>query len=140
MREHTDSPQMQSDGTENGTSGGTGDKASKSAWADHTAVIRTLNDRFRQSFVGGTVLITSGTEALPDDVKLAVMQAVQSFNEFTPDNDPAGEHDFGSFEMKGDTFFWKIDCYDTDMLGHSPDATDPAVTRRVLTIMKAEEY
>jgi hypothetical protein len=27
-------------------------------------------------------------------------------------NDPYGEHDFGSFELAGEKFFWKIDYYD----------------------------
>lgn len=30
---------------------------------------------------------------------------------------------------------FKIDYYNVTLSGHSPDATDPAVTRRVLTIL-----
>ena len=65
---------------------------------------------------------------------------VHGFTAFSPDNDPYGEHDFGSFEYAGKTIFWKIDCYDRDLDNGSPDPTDPAVTTRVLTVLLAEEY
>jgi Protein of unknown function (DUF3768) len=52
-------------------------------------------------------------------------------------NDPHEEHDFGSFEADGHTIFFKIDYYDQNLTYHSPD---PAVTRRVITIMPTEEY
>ncbi|WP_419523746.1 DUF3768 domain-containing protein [Lentibacter algarum] len=54
---------------------------------------------------------------------------------FTPDNDPYAEHDFGVIKLSGNTFFWKFDYYDLDLQMHSPDPSDPAVTARVLTIM-----
>ena len=60
--------------------------------------------------------------------------------DFTEDNDPHGEHDFGSFEMAGEKFFWKIDYFDLDLKFHSPDAANPDLTHRVLTIMLASEY
>ena len=58
----------------------------------------------------------------------------------TPDNDPYGEHDFGAFEYENHKLFWKIDYYNTDLTGGSPDASDPKVTTRVLTIMLRDEY
>ena len=106
----------------------------------NTDRVRALNDAFRQSFVGGRVMVTSGTGTLSDADMLALFAAVKSFDDFTPDNDPYGEHDFGSVEIAGSKFYWKLDYYDLRCLGHSPDAADPAVTTRVLTIMRAEEY
>jgi hypothetical protein len=105
-----------------------------------TEVIRTLNDALRTTFEGGRVLVTQGVRALPLEVKPAVLQAVQAFSAFTPENDSYGEHDFGSFELQGARIMWKIDYYNLSLDGGSENPADPEVTRRVLTIMLAEEY
>jgi hypothetical protein len=102
--------------------------------------IRVLNDNFRSTFVGGRVVMTEGVDALPIDTKARVILAVQSFSNFTKDNDPHGEHDFGSFSVEGETYFYKIDYYALDMDGGSEDPADPKKTTRVLTIMRADEY
>src|ERR1039458_5008825 len=102
--------------------------------------IRVLNDNFRSTFVGGQVVLSQGVIALPVDTKARVLLAVQSFSNFTKDNDPHGEHDFGSFQIEGETYFWKIEYYDLAMQFGSPDAADPEQTTRVLTIMRADEY
>ena len=102
--------------------------------------IRELNDMFRTTMTGGRVLMTAGVDALPSDVKAMVIRKVVTFSEFTPDNDPHGEHDFGSFDLAGRKFFFKIDYFDAAMQFGSEDPADPAKTTRVLTIMLAEEY
>src|SRR5437588_12015146 len=102
--------------------------------------IREMNDRFRSTMTGGRVMLTAGVDALPPDVKAMVIRRVASFSDFTPDNDPYGEHDFGNFSVGGQKFFWKIDAYDADMQFGSEDRADPAKTARVLTIRLAEEY
>ena len=43
-------------------------------------------------------------------------------------------------QAHGRTIFWKIDYYDLLLKCGSPDPADPVVTRRVLTVMLAEEY
>jgi hypothetical protein len=102
--------------------------------------IAEQNDAFRRSFAGGQVFVTRGISALPQDAQTAITDRVRSFEEFEEANDPWGEHDFGSFEYSGQTIFWKIDYYDTKLKWGSPDPADPSVTRRVLTILLAEEY
>ena len=102
--------------------------------------IRELNDLFRQTFTGGQVMLTRGVQALGEETVADVLTAVRSFSDFTADNDPYGEHDFGNFEHRGQKVFWKIDYYDKNMEYASPDPVDPTVTTRVLTIMLAEEY
>lgn len=102
--------------------------------------IRALNDAFRTSMTGGQVFLTAGVDALPSDVKAMVIRRVATFDAFTADNDPHGEHDFGAFELAGHTFFWKINYYDAAMEFGSDDPADPTKTTRVLTIMLASEY
>jgi hypothetical protein len=86
------------------------------------------------------VVMTAGVSELPIDVKANVLLMVKSFSAFDKDNDPHGEHDFGSFEVAGETFFWKIDYYDQDCRCGSEDPADPDKTTRMLTIMCADEY
>ena len=108
--------------------------------------IRVLNDAFRtHPFIGARLsedelVITSGVADHGNDFIDRAVNAVRQFSNFTGDNDPHGEHDFGSFELDGTELFWKIDYYDRDLKYGSPDPADPAVTRRVLTILLAEEY
>ncbi|MCJ2087632.1 DUF3768 domain-containing protein [Methylobacterium sp. E-005] len=110
------------------------------AIASPAAQVRALNDAFRRSFVGGQVVETPGVVELRECDRIALLLAVRRFDAFDADNDPYGEHDFGAVEVGGETFFWEIDAYDRALLGGSPDPADPAVTTRVLTIMRADEY
>ena len=106
-----------------------------------TDVIRTLNDKLRQGQdTGGRIMITQGISAAGDVFVRDVIAAVQSFEDFGPDNDPHGEHDFGALSVEERKIFFKIDYYDRALAGGSPDPADPRVTTRVLTIMLAEEY
>jgi hypothetical protein len=108
--------------------------------SDRTRRIRVLNDNFRSTFVGGQVVMTQGVNELPLDTKARLLLTVQSFDRFTKENDPHREHDFGSFEIEGETYFFKLDYYALDMDGGSEDPADPEKTTRVLTIMRADEY
>jgi hypothetical protein len=100
-----------------------------------------LNDAFRRSGgEGGRVLFTHGVSSVGVEFSHLALGLVRLFDKFGPDNDPHGERDFGTFELKGRKLFWKIDYYDRDLEYGSPDPADPTVTTRVLTIMLAEEY
>ena len=107
---------------------------------DKRTRIRELNDAFRGTFSGGQVLLTPGINDLPSDVRAMAIRKVATFDAFTGDNDPHGEHDFGSFDLAGQKFFWKIDYHDLTLEGGSEDPSDPKQTTRVLTIMRADEY
>jgi len=106
-----------------------------------SARIRSLNDTFRQAGpISGHWMLTAGIRSEGSDFVSLALQAVIGFDAFNPDNDPYGEHDFGSLNLGGQLIFWKIDCYDRELRYGSPDPADPAVTRRVMTIMLALEY
>lgn len=102
--------------------------------------IRALNDHARQHFTGCRVVITRGIQSLGEVSVAAVLGAVQTYDAFTPDNDPYHEHDFGAFDWGKAQVFWKWDYFDLDLTMHSSDPSDPTVTLRVLTVMLAEEY
>ncbi len=106
----------------------------------HRARIRELNDTLRTTFIGGKVLMTHSIASLPAETKASILERVRTFDAFTKDNDPYGQHDFGSFETAGETILWKIDYYDEDCVYGSSDPADPSKTTRVLTIMFACEY
>ena len=102
--------------------------------------IRALNDSFRQTFIGGRILKTDGVAAQDEAVQQNLISKLKAFGRFESGNDPYGEHDFGSVELGGTTFFWKIDYYDLSIQHGAADPADPETTMRVLTIMCADEY
>ena len=56
--------------------------------------IAALNDRARTTFTGCRLFLTRGIQTLPELIQAQIIGKVQSFDAFTSDNDPWGEHDF----------------------------------------------
>lgn len=103
-----------------------------------SSTVAALNDAFRCGGGNGRLYVTAGLAGRADLGE--IIHKVATFDRFDQSNDPYGEHDFGSFEHHGETLYWKIDCYDSEMRMGSPDPSDPSVTSRVLTVMLASEY
>jgi hypothetical protein len=118
---------------------------------------RELNDAFRRGCflicengeepqvrahpdAAGRVVLTAGIASLPLADIATIARTVMTFEHFPAGDDPYGEHDFGAFDHRGQRIFWKVDCYAPDLEHGSENAADPTVTRRVLTVMLAEEY
>jgi Protein of unknown function (DUF3768) len=124
---------------------------------EQTARIARLNDLARQAMgVACTAVATVGFRSLSASDQSCVRELIETYDAFDEDNDPHGERDFGTIYQLGDgrwtterprlredereRVFWKLDCYDRDLRYASEDAANPAVTRRALTIMLADEY
>jgi hypothetical protein len=110
--------------------------------APTTTTIAEINDRFRQKGddpLGRTVL-SERVAAMSSDDRAAIILLVRFFNDFSEENDPYGEHDFGSVDHQDEMYFWKFDYWDENYEFASEDPSDLAKTRRVLTIMHSDEY
>lgn len=124
---------------------------------DQLDAIRRLNHAARRNPGHASIAnVTQGFHALPDLDRFAALAAITRISRFDEDNDPYGEHDFGAVyrlvsgawtqdRPKGaqtiaQTVFWKVDCYDNDLMFGSEAPWDETVTKRVLTIMLASEY
>lgn len=107
--------------------------------------IAQLNDKFRSGDPGvpGQRFMTAGVVHLMNQLNIpteTLIQRVAQFNDFTEHNDPYDQREFGGFDFHGHQLFWKIDPYDADYALGSDDPNDVSKTRRVLTIMLAEEW
>ena len=127
-------------GIETAIDAGSLSKGRTMSQASRTVRIRELNDAFRTTLEGGQCLFAAGVSGFGVAFATQALSMVKAFNDFTSDNDPYGEHDFGSFTIGEEKLFWKIDYYDLTLRYGSNDPSDPAQTKRVLTIMLAEEY
>src|SRR5580693_352284 len=105
-----------------------------------TAQIRALNDELRQRLTGGMAVMTPGIAALGQEAVARIFKTIEVYDNFCHANDPHEEHDIGAFDADGHRVFFKIDYFDSSLPVHSPDPSDPNVTKRVITIMLAEEY
>lgn len=103
--------------------------------------IRELNDRLRTEGQGqGSIMLTTGIQAHGGEFASQAIQVVREFDDFSDENDPWGEHDFGAVEVAGEKVFFKIDYYDLSLEHGSENPANEEETHRVLTIMLASEY
>jgi hypothetical protein len=84
----------------------------KRTFAEHSiarkAQVRQFNDSFRAAITNDGIMLSEGVKELPIDVRAMAIRKVATFDAFSADNDPHGEHDFGGFDLAGKRFFWQL--------------------------------
>lgn len=103
-------------------------------------MLREINDsiRARMSDIilgnggwDGRIILTASINESAK--KYEILNAIKTFNSFTPDNDPHKEHDFGAVEVDGERYLFKFDYYDKNLEFFGYD-------NFVMTIMHSSEY
>ena len=124
--------------------------------ADRTQSIARLNDNARKQILATSrvVFTRSLIDTLIGDTpdpaqqficraaaQAAIMRQIENA-EFSPENDPHGERDFGVIFHGDHKLFWKIDVYEHDgsFSWGAERPWDPESSCRVLTIMLASDY
>ena len=107
---------------------------------ERTRLITELNDRVRYELNPWEVFMTKGINALNATLKAKLLTDLAGYGRFDPDDDPRGEHGFGSIMLAGQRVLWKIDYYTRDLSAGCATPWDATSCRRVLTLMLAAEY
>jgi hypothetical protein len=97
-------------------------------------IVAIRNDIFR--LTTHNFHLSKGIYAQPDLDGL--IKQVRYFSNFTKDNDPYHEHDFGVINWNGKVVDWKIDYFDTSLTYWCNPMSEDC--RRVLTVCLASEY
>lgn len=106
---------------------------------EQSELVGLVNDAIRASLpfaLGKNKIIFAGScaQSLEENEKLEVLDIVKKYNNFDVSNDPYLEHDFGSFEYKGESYFFKFDYYDDDFKYYKFNGL------RVLSILRSCDY
>ncbi len=109
---------------------------------DRVDKIRALNDAFRNNLPSGHLMLTRGVHALGLPGSALAIRKMVAFKDFTENNDPWEEHDFGIITVNGETLYWKIDQFQkgSGLTAGAEHPENAATTERVVTIMLASEY
>lgn len=117
--------------------------------AETAKIIAAQNDEFRKAITGpargasvppGKLVMTAGIAARSDGFRAALVEALVTFDGFDEDCDPYGLHEMGVLQIEGERVWFKFDLYDENYEYGAEAPTDPARTRRVLTLLFPSEY
>ena len=105
-------------------------------YTDLYAKLRVFNDAIRATGMGAYYGPSRGVSSLTREQFFELQQAVFTYDNFTPENDPLGSHTQGEIELFGKQFYWQFEYEHPD--DDDVNFEDPRLVR-VLAVMLAEE-
>jgi Protein of unknown function (DUF3768) len=102
--------------------------------SETTEQIRAAYDKLRTTGEGGSMYQTDGFASLPEADRQLAISKIRLFNDFTPENDPHGEHDFGSVKVNGVRIYFKCETHGILHMNGK------VKKQRMMTVMLADEY
>ena len=108
---------------------------------DHTddelyAKLRVFNDAIRATGMGAYYGPSRGVSSLTTEQFFELQQAVFTYDNFTPENDPTGAHTQGEIELFGKQFYWQFEYEHPD--DEDLNFEDPRLVR-IISVMLADE-
>lgn len=129
-------------------------------------VVASQNDKFRKQLLNyitlfddymhstetifqtnsGIVKLSDNVSMLDADDKANLLRLFIHYDDFSIEgeephgDDPYGEHDFGVVDTNTGRYYFKIDYFDNNYEYHSPNKEFLTLTKRVLTVLEANEY
>jgi hypothetical protein len=121
------------------------DTSDLSCAQQRTERIALLNDAARQGndrmarivMTSGLLAELGGDTVAQTMMAQARLMAALRHCTFAPDSP---ERDFASMDVDGIKVLMKVDYYDTELAFGSEDPANPAMTRRVITLMRPADY
>jgi hypothetical protein len=101
--------------------------------------IAKSNDLFRTTMINSPrhrIVLTEGVASSID--RELIITKIREFKDFSRDNDPYKEHDFGKVVVNGKDYFFKIDYFDSNYEMGVDHYSEPYAL--LMTIMLASEY
>ena len=97
--------------------------------------IRELNDEFRKNGQPENIYLSLAVVQIKEPLFKQLLEKIKSFSNFTPKNDPDGDHRTGGFKIGMHNVEWVIDYYDLDEDDESPDPSNASVTTRIMNVV-----
>lgn len=103
-----------------------------------SAELAALNDDLRKKIPNvqqpHLFLITDGVMSLPPEKLSSLIEMVRSFDSFSAEIDPRGEHDLAVVVLDQVKYYAKFDYFDEQLKYYKPGG------RHVLTLLRADEW